>query len=57
MCIRDSAKALADGTAKNGLCSPGGAACANDIAAILGVAAGEIKAKTAVCLLYTSRCV
>ena len=42
------AKALADGTAKNGLCAPGGTACANDIAAILGVAAGEIKAKTAV---------
>lgn len=42
------AKALASGEAKNGLCAPGGAQCAKDIAAILGVEAGEMAAKTAV---------
>ena len=42
------AKALADGTAENGLCSPGGADAAEEIAAVLGVAAGAIEKKVAV---------
>lgn len=41
------AAALAKGEAEGNLCSPGGAAAANKIAAILGVAAGEMTRKTA----------
>lgn len=42
------AKALAAGTAENGLCSPGGADVAEEIAAVLGVAAGSVEKKVAV---------
>lgn len=42
------AKALADGTAENGLCSPGGPDVAEEIAGVLGVAAGAMEKKVAV---------
>lgn len=42
------AKALADGTAKNGACAPGGKETAKVIAEILGEEAGEIVPKVAV---------
>lgn len=42
------AEALAKGEAKNGLCSPGGAQCVQDIAAALGQEAGEFKRRIAV---------
>ena len=41
------AKALANGEAKVGACSPGGEECANALAAILGVEAGPVERKVA----------
>ena len=42
------AKALADGSAENGLCSPGGPDVAAEIAEVLGVSAGTMERKVAV---------
>ena len=42
------AAALSSGSAKNGLCAPGGAAAAAEISKVLGVGAGDVKRKTAV---------
>ncbi|MBR6407118.1 MAG: RnfABCDGE type electron transport complex subunit B [Clostridia bacterium] len=42
------AAALASGEAANGLCSPGGAKCAADVAAVLGEEVGEFKRRAAV---------
>lgn len=42
------AKALAEGSAQNGLCSPGGPDVAEEIAGVLGVSAGAMEKKVAV---------
>lgn len=42
------AKALAEGSAENGLCSPGGPDVAEEIAAVLGVSAGSMEKKVAI---------
>lgn len=42
------AKALADGTAENGQCSPGGPDVAAEIAEVLGVSAGTMEKKVAI---------
>ncbi|MBQ6569045.1 MAG: RnfABCDGE type electron transport complex subunit B [Clostridia bacterium] len=42
------AKALADGTAKNGQCAPGGQACAEKISELLGIGGTSVEQKVAV---------